>query len=62
MAFNNIPYTDLNITNLDWLITQQGNAVEIAKKLVDGLYINGVYSYDSETVEIILEKDGAENG
>ena len=60
MAFNNFPYTDLNITNLDFLFDQQ-NALkawvtaemqDFANKYVDKSYIDANYDADTETITL----------
>lgn len=58
MAFNNFPYADLNITNLDFLFDQQKSLQdwvivqleEFAKKYVDKAYIDAKYDADTETL------------
>ena len=58
MAFNNFPYADLNITNLDFLFDQQKSLhdwvivqlEEFAKKYVDKAYIDAKYDADTETL------------
>ena len=58
MAFNNFPYADLNITNLDFLFEQQKSLhdwvivqlEEFAKKYVDKAYIDAKYDADTETL------------
>ena len=68
MAFNNFPYADLNITNLDFLFDQQKSLhdwvivqlEEFAKKYVDKAYIDAKYDADTETLILytIPQKEG----
>lgn len=60
MAFNNFPYTDLNITNLDFLFDQQWalktwvtqQMQDFANKYVDKSYIDANYDADTETITL----------
>ena len=67
MAFNNFPYADLNITNLDFLFDQQKSLhdwvivqlEEFAKKYVDKAYIDANYDADTETLILYtIPKEG----
>ena len=58
MAFNNFPYADLNITNLDFLFDQQGalktwvtqQMQDFANQYIDKAYIDVNYNADTETL------------
>lgn len=60
MAFNNFPYADLNITNLDFLFDQQRalkdwviqQITDFANKYVDKAYIGVNYNADTETLTL----------
>lgn len=60
MAFNNFPYADLNITNLDFLFDQQGALKEwviqqmkdFANQYIDKAYIDVNYNSDTETLTL----------
>lgn len=60
MAFNNFPYADLNITNLDFLFDQQGELKtwvtqqmeDFAKKYIDKSYIDVNYNPETETLTL----------
>lgn len=60
MAFNNFPYADLNITNLDFLFDQQGalkdwviqQMKDFAKQYIDKAYIDVNYNADTETLTL----------
>lgn len=63
MAFNNLPYADLNITNLDWLFAEQKNLkafvnqslTDFAQNYLDKVYINARYSAETETLTLYTE-------
>ena len=63
MAFNNMPYADLNITNLDWIFDEQKNLrsfvneslTEFATKYLDKVFINARYSIENETLTLYTE-------
>ena len=60
MAFNNFPYADLNITNLDFLFDQQGALKEwvvqqmkdFANQYIDKAYIDVNYTAETETLTL----------
>ena len=60
MAFNNFPYADLNITNLDFLFDQQGALKEwvvqqmkdFANQYIDKAYIDVNYNAETETLTL----------
>ena len=60
MAFNNFPYADLNITNLDFLFDQQGalkdwvvqQMKDFANQYIDKAYIDVNYNVDTETLTL----------
>lgn len=60
MAFNNFPYADLNITNLDFLFDQQGELKnwvtqqmkDFANQYIDKAYIDVNYNADTETLTL----------
>ena len=60
MAFNNFPYADLNITNLDFLFDQQGalkdwviqQMKDFANQYIDKAYIDVNYNADTETLTL----------
>ena len=60
MAFNNFPYADLNITNLDFLFDQQvelktwvtQQMEDFAKKYIDKSYIDVNYNPETETLTL----------
>ena len=60
MAFNNFPYADLNITNLDFLFDQQRALKEwviqqmkdFANQYIDKAYIDVNYNVDTETLTL----------
>ena len=60
MAFNNFPYADLNITNLDFLFDQQKSLKEwviqqmkdFANQYIDKAYIDVNYNADTETLTL----------
>jgi hypothetical protein len=69
MAFNNFPYADLNITNLDWLFDQQKELREFvddsmthfAERYLDKVYINARYSEPDQTLQLYTETSFAES-
>lgn len=60
MAFNNFPYADLNITNLDFLFDQQKSLKEwviqqmkdFANQYIDKAYIDVNYNAETETLSL----------
>ena len=60
MAFNNFPYADLNITNLDFLFDQQGELKnwvtqqmkDFANQYIDKAYIDVNYNAETETLTL----------
>lgn len=60
MAFNNFPYSDLNITNLDFLFDQQGalkdwvvqQMKDFASQYIDKAYIDVNYNAETETLTL----------
>ena len=60
MAFNNFPYADLNITNLDFLFDQQGalndwviqQMKDFANQYIDKAYIDVNYNAETETLTL----------
>lgn len=60
MAFNNFPYADLNITNLDFLFDQQKSLKEwviqqmkdFANQYIDKAYIDVNYNAETETLTL----------
>lgn len=68
MAFNNFPYADLNITNLDFLFDQQGalkdwviqQMKDFANQYIDKAYIDVNYNADTETLTLYtIPQEGA---
>lgn len=60
MAFNNFPYADLNITNLDFLFDQQKSLKDwviqqmkdFANQYIDKAYIDVNYNAETETLTL----------
>lgn len=69
MAFNNFPYADLNITNLDWLFDQQKELREFvddsmthfAERYLDKVYINARYNEPEQTLQLYTETSFVES-
>lgn len=69
MAFNNFPYADLNITNLDFLFDQQKDLhdwvidrlTNFSKEFVDKAYIDAKYDAEIETLTLFTTPQKANN-
>lgn len=69
MAFNNFPYADLNITNLDFLFDQQKDLhdwvidrlTNFSKEFVDKAYIDAKYDAETETLILFTTPQKANN-
>lgn len=69
MAFNNFPYADLNITNLDFLFDQQkslhdwviNQLTDFAKSYVDKAYIDAKYDAETETLTLFTNQQKVNN-
>ena len=69
MAFNNFPYADLNITNLDFLFDQQKDLhdwvidrlTNFSEEFVDKAYIDAKYDAETETLTLFTTPQKANN-
>lgn len=69
MAFNNFPYADLNITNLDFLFDQQKNLhdwvidrlTNFSEEFVDKAYIDAKYDAETETLTLFTNPQKVNN-
>lgn len=69
MAFNNFPYADLNITNLDFLFDQQKDLhdwvidrlTNFSEEFVDKAYIDAKYDVETETLTLFTNPQKVNN-
>lgn len=69
MAFNNFPYADLNITNLDFLFDQQKDLhdwvidrlTNFSEEFVNKAYIDAKYDAKTETLTLFTNPQKVNN-